>query len=115
MRMCVLAAVLAMILPAGASAQSGKGMDGMKMDHGSMSKSDKAGTTHKATGVVKSVDRNKGTATLAHDPVASLKWPAMTMAFGVKDKAMLDKLSANQKVQIEFVQQGKDYVITDVK
>ena len=38
---------------------------------------------HPATGVVKSVDRAKGTVTLAHGPVKSLNWPAMTMPFTV--------------------------------
>ena len=70
---------------------------------------------HPATGVVKSVDRAKGTVTLAHGPVKSLKWPAMTMPFTVKDKALLEKLQAGNKVEFEFVQQGKEYVITTVK
>lgn len=71
--------------------------------------------THQATGVVKSVDPAKGAVMLAHDPVKSLKWPAMTMGFQVRDKALLDKLKPNAKVQFEFVQQGRDYVITSVK
>ena len=50
------------------------------------------GTPHPATGVVKSVDRAKSTVTLAHDPVKSLNWPAMTMPFTVTDKALLEKL-----------------------
>ena len=44
--------------------------------------------THKATGVVKAVDSSKGTITLAHGPVESLNWSAMTMSFVVKDKSM---------------------------
>jgi Cu(I)/Ag(I) efflux system periplasmic protein CusF len=70
---------------------------------------------HQATGVVKKVDPKAGTVTLAHDPVKSLKWPAMTMGFTVKDKALLDKLQPGKKVEFEFLQQGKDYVITGVK
>jgi Cu(I)/Ag(I) efflux system protein CusF len=73
------------------------------------------GVTHKATGVVKSVDRNKNTVTLAHGTVPSLNWPAMTMSFTVKNKALLDKLLVGRKVEFEFTQQGKDYVITSVK
>jgi Cu(I)/Ag(I) efflux system protein CusF len=70
---------------------------------------------HKATGVVKSVDRARGSVMLAHDPVASLKWPAMTMPFLVQDKPLLDKLQPGKKVEFEFTQQGKDYVITGAK
>jgi Cu(I)/Ag(I) efflux system protein CusF len=50
--------------------------------------------------------------TIAHGPVQSLNWPAMTMNFLVKDKALLDRLSSGKKVDFEFVQQGRDYVIT---
>ena len=91
-----------------------KGMDMKGMD---MGKQPAAGAeaTHKATGVVKKVDPKSGTATLAHDPIKSLNWSAMTMTFAVKDKAMLDKLQPGKMVEVEFMQQGKDYVITGVK
>lgn len=106
-----LAFALSAVVPAASHAQSG-GMKGMDMG-----KKPAAGaqTAHKATGAVKKVDPKAGTVTLAHDPVKSLNWPAMTMGFTVKDKAMFDKLSADKKVEFEFVQQGKDYVITTVK
>lgn len=74
-----------------------------------------AAGTHKATGVVKKIDPKAGTVTLAHDPVKSLNWPAMTMGFQVKDRTLLDKVQPGKKVEFEFVQQGKDYVITAVK
>jgi len=70
---------------------------------------------HQATGVVKSVDRTKSVVMLAHDPVKSLNWPAMTMGFLVKEKPLLDKLQPGKKIAFEFVQQGKNYVITSVK
>lgn len=72
-------------------------------------------TSNKATGVVKSVDRGKSSVTIAHGPVPGLNWPAMTMPFAVKDKALFDKLPAGGKIEFEFAQQGKDYVITSVK
>jgi Cu(I)/Ag(I) efflux system protein CusF len=74
-----------------------------------------APTTHQATGVVKSVDRAKSAVMLAHDPVKSLNWPAMTMGFTVKEKSLLDKLQPGRKIQFEFVQQGRNYIITSVK
>ena len=96
-----------------------KGMDmqgDMKgMDMKGMSKDAKSGTTHVAKGTVKSVDAKAGTVTLDHEPVKSMKWPAMSMAFKVKDKAALEKLSQGKKAEVEFVQDGKDYVVTKVK
>jgi Cu(I)/Ag(I) efflux system protein CusF len=75
----------------------------------------KAGTVHQTTGVVKAVDPAKGKVTLAHEPVPSLKWPKMTMGFAVNDKSLFDKLEVGKKVAVEFVQQGSDYIVTDVK
>ena len=84
-----------------------KGMD--------MSKGEKPKGPHKATGVVKNVDAKAGTVTLDHGPVKSMSWPAMTMTFQVKDKALMEKFAANKKVEVEFEQSGKDYVITSAK
>jgi len=106
-----LVLALSIAVPAVSHAQAGgtKGTD--------MSKKPVAETqaAHKATGVVKKVDPKSGSVTLAHDPVKSLNWPAMTMGFQVKDKALLDKLQPGKKIEFEFVQQGKDYVVTAVK
>jgi len=70
---------------------------------------------YKAAGVVKKLDAAKGTATIAHGPVKDLNWPAMTMAFKVKDKALLDKLAVDKKIDFTLAQEGKDYVITSVQ
>jgi Cu(I)/Ag(I) efflux system protein CusF len=70
---------------------------------------------HKATGVVTRLDPANSRVTIKHDPIQALGWPTMTMRFVVKDKATLDKLKKDQKIEFEFVQQGKDYVVTSVK
>ena len=122
--LATVALALAMSASGAVLAQSGN-MKDMPMDsksHGDMKGMDmkgqgsaKKGETHAATATVKSVDPAKGTATLAHEPIKSLKWPAMTMGFSVKDKALFDKLSPGSKVEVEFVQQGSEYVVTSVK
>lgn len=89
-------------------------MKGMEMDKKAQGAS-KAQAAHKATGTVKKTDPEQGRAIIAHGPVESLKWPAMTMGFAVKDKALFDKLAVGKKLDVEFVQQGADYVITAVK
>ena len=111
-------------------AQAGemKGMDmkgdmkGMDMKSGDMKDMDMGskgsmskGSTHKGNGVVKATDTQKSTVTIAHGPVQSMKWPAMSMTFKVKDKSLLEKLGEGKKVDFEFVQEGKDYVITSAK
>ena len=120
-RSLVLALFVA--IPAVSHDQYG-GMKGMDMKDMDMKGMDMKGTetgkkaqdtVHKAVGVVKKTDPAKGTVTLAHEPIKSLNWSAMTMSFVVKDKALFDKLAADKKVEFEFVQQGKDYLITVVK
>jgi len=114
MNIIKLLALAALTVPATlASAQSGD-MKGMNMK--SMPAEMKASAkVHKATGVVKKVDIAKGEVTLAHGPVKDLKWPAMTMGFAVKDKALFDKLVVDKKVDFEFVQEGSSHVVTSVK
>ena len=95
------------------------GMKDMDMKDMDMKKpmpmmSDK-GQVHKGTGVVKSVDPKKSTVTLAHEPIQSMNWPAMTMSFKARDGKMIGELTPGRKVEFEFVQQGKDHVITSVK
>ncbi len=102
-----------------AHAQS-QGMGGMDMKgdmKGMDMKSEKKAKsqTHKGSGTVSKVDAEKGSVTIAHGPVESMKWPAMTMTFKVKDKKMLDKVKQGDKVDFSFVQSGKDYTITQVK
>ena len=91
-----------------------KDMKDMEMDKKVQGTAPKV-MTHKATGVVKAVDSSKGKVTLAHGPVKSLKWPAMTMNFAVKDKTLFDNLTVGKKVKVEFIKQDTDYIVTSVK
>ena len=91
-----------------------KGMDMKDMSPSRMSKEEK-GQKHVAKGTVKSLDAKAGTVTLDHEPVKSMNWPAMSMAFKVQDKALMGKLGQGKTVEVDFEQRGKDYVITGVK
>jgi Cu/Ag efflux protein CusF len=113
MKKFVAVATLALMASSMAQAADVKGMSGM--DQASPSRAGKTAATHKATGVVKKVDAKAETISLAHEPVAALKWPAMTMTFKVADKAMLRELGEGRKVEVTFEQRGKEYVITSVK
>ena len=90
-------------------------MDDMKGMDAAKPQAAGAQITHTATGVVKKVDPKAGLVTLAHEPVKSLNWPAMTMCFQVKDKMLFDKLGVGKKVEFEFSQAGKGYVLTAVR
>ena len=126
MKPSIFTVVLAALLTVSpfASAQSGsmkdmemKGMDmqGMEMKKGDKAKKSAQTKSHNGVGVVKSVDSDKGTVSIAHEPVTSMSWPAMTMTFKAKDKAMLEHVKPGAKVEFSFVQSGKDYIVTKIK
>lgn len=70
---------------------------------------------HIAMGTVTKIDAGAGTVTLAHEAVETMKWPAMTMGFKVKDKTLMDKLDVGKKVKFTFQQEDKDFVVISVK
>jgi Cu(I)/Ag(I) efflux system protein CusF len=74
-----------------------------------------ADAVHQASGTVTRIDQGKARVTVKHGPVPSLKWPSMTMGFGVKDKALLQKVKPGDKIEFSFVQSGRDYTITEIK
>lgn len=56
------------------------------------------GETSLTDGVVKKIDKTKGTVTLAHGALPN-GMPPMTMAYRVKDGAWLDKMKPGQKIR----------------
>ena len=116
-RLIAITVVVALSLATlGTRAMDMKGMEMKGMDMKGM-EPDKKGQdkVHKGAGSVTTVDQSGGKVTIAHGPIKDLNWPAMTMTFGVKDKALLDKVQPGAKVEFSFVQSGKDYLITEIK
>jgi len=74
-----------------------------------------AGVGHQADGKVEEVDAQSGSVSISHGPVASLKWPAMTMEFKAANGALLQQLKPGAAVRFEFVERGQgEWVITAV-
>ena len=74
-------------------------------------------SAHRGKGTVTTVDAAKGRVELDHEPIPSLKWPAMTMGFAVSDKGALGKIKRGDT--IEFTVRGErdgngDYVIDSI-
>lgn len=80
-----------------------------------MEKKSASGKVHKGTGKVTKLDPATNSVTIAHEPVSTMNWPAMTMTFKAKDKALLEKVKQGEKVDFEFIQRGKDYIVTALK
>lgn len=87
--------------------QGGASMEGM--DHGAQP----AG--HRGEGAIDAVDAKAGTVSIAHGPIASLKWPGMTMEFKVANEALLKDLKPGAKVAFEFVERKPgEWVVTSI-
>jgi len=101
-------------LLAASSAQAGNaGSSSPASDHPMQMKTDAVATKASATGIVKTVDASAGKITIAHGPVAAVKWPAMTMTFKATP-AQVAAVHVGQKVDFDFVLQGMDATITRV-
>lgn len=93
----------------------GNDMKGMKAMDRPAQTSATPQATHMAEGVVKAVNAKVGEVTIAHGPIKTLNWPAMTMTFMVHNKALFDKLSVGKKISFEIAPRGKGYLVTAVK
>ena len=62
---------------------------------------------HKGTAKVLSVDPASGRVELDHDPIASLKWPRMTMGFQAEDKSQLASIKPGDRVEFELYAEVK--------
>jgi len=70
---------------------------------------------HQAEGKVEEVDAKAGTVSVTHGPVASLKWPGMTMEFKAANDAIFKQLKPGATIAFEFVERGQgEWVITSV-
>ena len=92
-----------------ASAEQGKGA----APESSAKPQGAGGVGHQAEGTVEDVDAKSSMVTLAHGPVPSLKWPAMSMEFKVANSDLLKQLKPGAAVAFEFVERGQgEWVIT---
>lgn len=73
-----------------------------------------AGTAASATGTVESVDPAGGRIVIAHGPVETLKWPAMTMGFKATPE-QIQAVQPGQKVTFDFNSEGPSNTITRIE
>ena len=91
MKTAILSFVTALVLGAPALAQ-----------HHDHRAAPTAATSVQGVGVVRAVNAGAKTITLAHEPIAALGWPAMTMDFGVSSAELLAGLRVGQKIAFEL-------------
>jgi len=90
--------------------------DGTVMSGNSMEKpaATAGANTAMSEGQVKKVNKARGTVTLAHGALPN-GMPPMTMAYKVKDAAILDKLQAGQKIRFATDPQDGGMTVTRVE
>ena len=70
------------------------------------------GQTHSGTGSVESVSGSQ--VTIAHGPITSLEWPAMTMPFTANDAASVQGIKAGDRVAFTLTKTGEKTVLTSI-
>ncbi len=70
---------------------------------------------HRAQGTIKAIDAKAATLSVAHGPVDTLKWPAMTMDFKAANAGLLAGLVPGSAIAFEFVERSAgEWVITKI-
>ncbi len=64
---------------------------------------------------VRKVDVDTAKITLKHADIKNLEMPAMTMVFSVRDKAMLEKVKAGDKVKFKAINEAGKFTVTDLQ
>ncbi len=65
-------------------------------------------------GTIKAIDRDAGTVTLDHGPIATLNWPAMTMTFKIESVDILKDAAVGNKVHFTLKNQGGKPTVTEL-
>src|SRR3990172_8627089 len=71
--------------------------------------------TASGSGLVQSINKERGVVTIEHGPLPALNMMAMTMTYAIKDKNQLAGLQPLQKVEFQLAYDGNDYLITEIK
>lgn len=85
-------------------------------DHGGHGKPAAAAASADMTDAeVRKIDMEGSKITLKHADIKNLDMPGMTMVFVVKDKAMLDKLKAGDKVKFKAINDAGKFTVTEIQ
>jgi Cu(I)/Ag(I) efflux system membrane fusion protein len=63
-----------------------------------------ASADHRGEGKLDAIDLKTGTVTITHGPVATLKWPGMTMDFTLANSGLIGNLKPGASIEFTFVE-----------
>ena len=84
-------------------------------DHGTHVAQAAGAATDMTDGEIRKVDKENGKLTIKHAEIKNLDMPGMTMVFQVKDKAMLDKVQAGDKVKFKAANESGKFTVTELE
>jgi Cu/Ag efflux protein CusF len=90
---------------------------GQSPDHGAhrLAQAGTAASKDMAEGEVRKVDKDAGKITLKHGELKTLEMPPMTMVFQVREKSLLDKVKAGDKVRFSAEKVGGALTVTAIE
>lgn len=98
------------LLAAGLVSQAGADASQQRAPNGE-AKSAAAAKPALIDGEVRGIDKAAGTVTIKHGAMPKFDMPAMTMAYRVKDKAMLDHLKTGDKIKFDVDGVGGEFTV----
>ena len=66
-------------------------------------------------GEIRKVDKNTGTVAIKHGEIRNLNMSAMTMVFQAKDRSLLDKVKAGDKIRFRAESENGKLLVTDIQ
>ena len=114
-RIALLAFVAALSFAGAASGQSSRPTADVPAMADKPSGAGVADTSELAEGEIRKVDKENKKLTIKHGPLKNLDMPGMTMVFGVKDDAMLEKVETGAKVRFQAEKIDGKIVVTKIE
>jgi Cu(I)/Ag(I) efflux system protein CusF len=102
--------ITALFIGAGLSLQA-RADDNHKHHAANEAKPAAGASTAWTEGEVRRIDKAAGKVTIKHGPMPKFDMPPMTMAYRVKDKAMLDHLKPGDKIKFDADGVGGEFTV----
>ena len=85
------------------------------MDHSKMGDMKMDRSKDLTDGEIRKVDKEAAKLTIKHGAIKNLGMPGMTMAFAVKDRALLDKVKTGDRIKFRVVLEAGKMVVTEIQ
>ena len=85
-----------------------------QMDHSKMGDMNMDASRDLSDGEIRKVDKDPGKLTIKHGEIKNLDMPPMTMVFQAKEKSLLDKVKAGEKIKFKTISDNGKLIVTEI-